>query len=208
MAKDSIYQRIVDSGISDANVILSNYKEKALKEKEDIINKMNNNILNMKNDALAKMDNERKAHETTLQQKYKQDILSHKKQLIHKLFNETIDILNKMSIDDFSKYVIKCITNNTIDKESVIVCNKDTYNMFISLYSTNNTNIDKLNDIINVIKNDSNYHLTISNEYININGGFIINGSCFDIDCSYESMLKELESEMEKELEQVLFSKE
>lgn len=202
MSKNSIYEKIEESGRLEAEKILTEGTKKAQELHDSIISEMMIRIDELKKNAKIKNDDAFKSQITSSEQTAKQTLLAHKKNLIHSLF---LDVLNKLlSFDDdnLKNYVVNKIKHASIEGNEIIRVNEKDYKRYSKVFSLKDSSLTKLNEILG-----ENYNLKLSNESVDISGGFIIEGKNFDIDYSFESCLKELEEEMEQELAVVLFEK-
>lgn len=202
MSKNSIYEKIEESGRLEAEKILTEGTKKAQELHDSIISEMMIRIDELKKNAKIKNDDAFKSQITSSEQTAKQTLLAHKKNLIHSLFLEVLNKLLSFDDDNLKNYVVNRIKQASIEGNEIIRVNEKDYKCYSKVFSLKDSSLTKLNEILG-----ENYNLKLSNEPVDISGGFIIEGKNFDIDYSFESCLKELEEEMEQELAVVLFEK-
>lgn len=208
MSKNSIYSKIEENGRLEVEEILNEASSKANSLYESIIDDANKNNQIILDNALAKNKESLKSKVTSAEQSSNQEILAHKKQLIHQVFHQVLESLINLNNQEYKEFVLKTIKNNEITGNEIIKVSKNEFEKFKSIFS-NSTLVNGFYDL-NVLNKllDNKFELVLSNEQMDISGGFIIEGTSFDIDNSYESIISELEENMEKEIASILFADE
>lgn len=203
----SIYDKIIDKGSLDASEIIRLGKQKATSIEESIVNEA-------KLDSQKLLDNNNKANQdrmkamtTNFERLAKKEILFKKKELIDDLFLVAINKLKTISDFELFGLVKKLIKNESITGNEVIKVSKSDFGKYLSLFSsgkaTDLVELDKLNKELG-----GSYHLKLSNQPAQIDGGFVIVGEHFDIDLSYSSILNVIKEKNETKIANILFNEE
>lgn len=203
----SIYDKIIDKGSLDASEIISLGEQRAEVLRTSIISEAKAEAAR-KLEVNAKVNQEKvKAMTTAFERLAKKEILFKKKELIDDIFNLALNTLKKLSDFELFDFVKKYILAEKITGNEVIKVNKADYGKYLSLFSSNKPGdlvvLDKLNQ-----KLGSKYNLKLSNEHVNINGGFIIESEHFDIDLSFDSILNIIKEQKETEIANILYNEE
>lgn len=202
MANGSVYDKIIALGKEDAENIIKEGQDKANSITEQIINLTNEKIEQMISDAKSKNEDKIKTKLAALEQNKKQVILANQKRIIKETFNKVLEQLCKMNDNELESFVKSYLEKSGLKEDIVIKVSKKEYDKYIKLFSSNNSNVlDKLSK-------EYGYNVNLSNESANISGGFIIEGSYFDIDNSYEVILEDLSNSLETKVAEMLFGNE
>lgn len=203
----SIYDKIIDKGSLDASEIIKLGKEKAKTILDDIISEANQ-------DTIKVIKNSKRANQdkigliiTNNEREFKKEILFKKKELIDKLFIEVLNELKNLDDKSLFNLVKKSILNESINKKEIIKVNKADYKKYLSLFSSGEAasvvELDKLNKELG-----KDYNLKISNDPVNIDGGFIIISEFFDINLSFTSILNSIKEKEETAIAEILYKEE
>jgi len=204
--KSTIYEKIEKKGIEEAQAIIEEGKEHALKIKNDLMADARteaNKILEKAN----QISNERiKTATTQFEQAAKQTSLQNKKNLIDKVINLAYEKLKALDDNSLFKFVVKKVASENLNGDELIQVSKNDFNRYLHLFSTgtkkgSNYLLDKLNDALG-----SKYQLQLTNDYANIDGGFIVIGKNYDLDFSFSALLSTIKDEYEVEIAQILFN--
>jgi vacuolar-type H+-ATPase subunit E/Vma4 len=203
----SIYDKIIDKGSLDASEIINLGKQKALALKEAIISEAQEEA-NKKLEINEKSSQDKvKTMTTAFERLAKKEILFKKKELIDETFNQALNKLKSMSDSELQSFVKKYLLAESLTGKEVLKVNKADYGRYLSLFSSAKPSdlvtLDKLNS-----KLGSKYNLKLSNEYVNIDGGFIIVGEHYDIDLSFNSILYIIKEQNETEIADILYHEE
>jgi vacuolar-type H+-ATPase subunit E/Vma4 len=203
----SIYDKIIDKGSLDASEIINLGKQKALALKEAIISEAQEEA-NKKLEINEKSSQDKvKTMTTAFERLAKKEILFKKKELIDETFNQALNKLKSMSDSELQSFVKKYLLAESLTGKEVLKVNKADYGRYLSLFSSAKPSdlvtLDKLNS-----KLGSKYNLKLSNEYVNIDGGFIIVGEYYDIDLSFNSILYIIKEQNETEIADILYHEE
>lgn len=206
MSKNSIYDKIVERGENEAKAIIEQAREEARILEGSIIDEMQKKVDSLLLNNSKKNEDTLKSLKTSLEQSTKQSILTHKKHLIHEVFNKVITNLINMDEESYTRFILNQIKESSICGNEVIYVNKHDQQRMINLFSDNQLidNAYPLNKLNSLLGN--NYHLLLSADTVNILGGFIIQGDNYDVNNSFEEIINELEESMEKDIASVLFS--
>ena len=188
-----MYNKIIEKAEAEALKIKENGQLKANKITDDLLAETIEKIKQMLDEAKSKNADLIKTKTAEFDQALKQEVLANQKQLIKETFNVALEKLMKMNDESLKKFIVSSISKANLTGEIVLKVNKDDYNRYAN--------------IIKQIKLD-NTKLLLSKEFVNIKGGFIVEGEYFDVDNSYEVILNNLTEELETTISQMLFSKE
>lgn len=206
MSNNSIYEKIEEKGRLETEAIKKIGKQKRDEARKRIIDETSDICKQLQKEATNKCNDLLKTSITQFSQQAKQEVLILKKQLINQAFLETLEKLDNISDDDLKHVVIKLLNQDDISGNEVLFVNKKDYDRYKKLFSKNNDDLGLLNEQLSNKVN--NAHLTLSKESVDIKGGFILKGTAFDIDNSFETVLKELEERLEANIATILFESE
>ena len=198
---ETIYEKIEEKGRQEADQIILDAKKRAQEITDEIIHDANLKKEETIKHATRKKDDELKTYKTTFNQAKRQEILRVKKELIHEEFNKLLNTCLKFSDEELIKYVYSHIKSSGCKKDDLIKVNASDLERYNRLFSNKQNDLEKLNKKLNM-------NLTLSSEAVNSKGGFIIENKLFDIDCSFEEQITELEEALEKEIAVMLFRNE
>ena len=202
MANGSVYDKIIALGEEDALKIKQEGEEKAKNITEQIMAEVKEKIEQMIEEAKLKNEDAVKTKLAELEQNKKQEVLASQKKIIKDVFNVVLDKLCNMNDDDLNSFVVSYLKKSELKEDVVIKVSKNEYERYIKLFSKEKSNnLDKLTSSFG-------YNVVLSNEVLSIKGGFIIEGSYFDIDNSYEVILDNLSSSLETKVAEMLFRSE
>lgn len=202
MANGSVYDKIIALGKEDAVKILEEGKNKKDNITEQIMAETKEKIEQMISDAKARNEDLVKTKLAELEQNKKQEVLSSQKKIIKETFNVVLNKLCEMNDNDLTKFVVSYLNKSNLKEDVTIKVSKSEYDKYINLFSNSkNNNLD-------VLSKSFGYNVVLSNDTLNIKGGFIIEGSYFDIDNSYEVILEDLSNNLETKVAEMLFRNE
>ena len=201
----SVYNKIIEKAMQEASEIKENGNQKAqmlidqtLKETEEKINQM-------LEEAKAKNADLIKTKNAEFDQVVKQQVLANQKRIIKETFEKALEKLTNMTDEELNNYVVSHLQKAQINNDVTIKVNKNDYTKYQTLFSTNHdSNLDILTKELNL----NNVMITLSNDSVDIVGGFIIACEYFDIDNSYEVILNNLSEELETTIAEMLFKSE
>lgn len=201
----SVYNKIIEKAMQEASEIKENGNQKAqmlidqtLKETEEKINQM-------LEEAKAKNADLIKTKNAEFDQVVKQQVLANQKRIIKETFEKALEKLTNMTDVELNNYVVSHLQKAQINNDVTIKVNKNDYTKYQTLFSTNHdSNLDILTKELNL----NNVMITLSNDSVDIVGGFIIACEYFDIDNSYEVILNNLSEELETTIAEMLFKSE
>lgn len=196
-----VYNKIIEKAKEEAQAI----KEAGLKKINLItqeVEKETSEKINLAIEQEKKKNEEIKRTKiASLEQMGKQLNLANHKKLIQETINKAYDELLKLDDESLKSYVLKYMKNANLNSDVFIVVNNSEFIRYQRLFSSaHNEKLDKLAKILNV-----SYKLTLK-ETTKFLGGFIIVGPYFDIDNSYQAILKGLNEEIETDLANLLFA--
>ena len=202
MANGSVYDKIIALGNEDASNIRQEGRNKVNSITEQIMAEINEKIEQMISDAEAKNSDLVKTKQAELEQNKKQEVLASQKKIIKETFNVVLNKLCEMNDSDLNKFVISYLNKSNLKEDVTIKVSKNDYDKYVRLFSSSN------NSELDILTKSFGYNVALSKDCVNIKGGFIIEGSYFDIDNSYEVILEDLSSNLETKVAEMLFRNE
>jgi len=124
-------------------------------------------------------------------------ILKQKQDTIDKVFDAVTEKINSMDTNSYREFIKKIIINNVeFGDEEIIISAKDKERIDVSL-------ISEINNML--IQNGKMGNLTLSAETANIVTGFILRRKGLEINCTIDSIIRNLRDELETEIANILF---
>lgn len=201
MAKVSVYDKIIAKGNLDAKEIIERGNQKALEINKQVQEEANKLVSNMLNEAKEKNQDLIKTKKAELEQDYKQRVLLNQKELIKNVFDKALDTLINMDDDKLIEFVTFCFNKSNIEEDVVIKVNNESKTKYRMLFSSkNDNNLDIL-----ASKLGCKYAISLLGESLLCKGGFVIIGKYYDIDNTYEGILKGLLEIIETDVASILF---
>lgn len=208
-------QKILENGKIEVENILKNAKKEADKEAKDIVSEA-------KLDNFTKYSNLRKETQSEIKMKskllnfeIKQAELLAKQKVIEEIFSIVMKKINALEGNDLLKYVsaqikreLHILENTENSKSSIIMhTNKTEYLKYLSALSSTNQLTMLLNEKISLDKLNKELGMSIalSNEFMEIDGGFILVTKDFDLNFSTEELINSLTVKYESEIIEELF---
>lgn len=170
---------IVSKAKEEADKIVNNKLIEANKAKEKIISKAHNDGIQLKNNIISKSESD-----------IRKNILGAKKQILDKIFFESMERLAKLNEIEFKKYIDNTLKNLDLDGEYVLIIPL-TYNKhdFEDLISSNSYKFT----LIKIKPSDA------------LKGGFILEKDGSIINYSFEVIMEFVREEIEFEVSKILF---
>jgi V/A-type H+-transporting ATPase subunit E len=185
MSVEAIVKRIIEEAEKEASKIRIEAEEKAkvlLKESGDKARTLKKEIIE-KGKEEAEAERKRKIIETNMEGK--KEILFEKRAILKELFSQSLAQLKNLEEREYLELVKSLLVNAPQEGEIIV--------------STQDKRITKkfLQEL-----NKENLKISFSEE---VQGGFILKGSELIVDCSFETLLKVLEEDLEPEVAKILF---
>jgi V/A-type H+-transporting ATPase subunit E len=208
VATISIYEKIEQKGNADASEIYRIGQEKAKQLEESMISEAQAEIDKKLEKAKNAEANRVKTKNAAFEQNAKQQILLKKKDLIDRSFELALGKLNSLADQELSLLVSGLLNRETIRGDEIIRVSVNDFLRYRKLFSSGKIDngyyvLDKLNDLL---KKDC--QLKLSDNPADIDGGFLIIGSDFDIDLSFRTLLEDLKEKNEIFIAKLLFENE
>ncbi|MDD3999597.1 MAG: V-type ATP synthase subunit E family protein [Bacilli bacterium] len=206
MAK-SIYEKIEKKAVNDAQEIIRLGQEKAKQIEENLLSSTKLTIENNLDKVRAKGEELLKTKTTELEQNVRQKTLLKKKELIKNTFANMLERLNQLDDAKLSKLVKKLLLIVNLKGDEILYVNQRDYQRYLQLFSSkqensDNVSLDKLNKELG-----KKYNLQLGKDAVDIAGGLIVVGQTFDVDLSFETILKSLQEKHETEIAELLFER-
>jgi vacuolar-type H+-ATPase subunit E/Vma4 len=203
----TIYEKIENKALKDAEEIIKIGRERARHVEERIISQAKATIEKNLEKVREKGREYLKTKTTELEQQAWQQVLSAKKELINSVFQTALERLNALNDDVLGGLVRKLILSESLKGDETILVNSRDYERYLRLFSDGKTEgedvvLSKLNSVLG-----PDFRLRLGKKPANISGGFLVFGETFDIDMSFETLLRGLQEEHETEIARILFSR-
>lgn len=199
MALQDIVKKILNEAEKEANTILNQYQI----ESDHILAEKKGEFEKREKQSKEKINQEAEEYYKRLIQiadlEMRKERLSVKQQLLMDLFQLVEDRILSLPKTDYLDFMGRKIMDNiTTGKEEIIISEKDKERI-------NQDFINKLNvELKEKLKEKG--ELKLSSEFAPLKGGFILRSGNIQLNCSIESMLKEVQERVESEMVQRLFS--
>jgi len=198
----NLIDKVEKKGNEEVSKIINEYKKEAEKLKLKLIN-------DAKVETEAKIKNIIKEHDKEIETKERlltferrQAELQAKQKVIENIFNEVRIKIEALEGKELLNYVANKIKAEKLNGDEIMHTNESNYERYLKALSSKPkgdlVELDKLNKILN-----SNYKL--SNRYIDISNGFILEGKDFDLNFSIEEVIEKLRNKHERKLVKKLF---
>jgi vacuolar-type H+-ATPase subunit E/Vma4 len=202
----TIYEKIENKGILDAEQILNNGLVKAKNLQEAAIEAASIQIKATLAKATEKNEHQLKTKTTEFEQYAKQEILSRKKALIEEVLSLAFSKMKLLTDAQWKAMVIKTLSGDELAGNETIIASSLDQKRFLKHFVTDqNAKLPVKLDLLNQALSGKTFDLTISNQVAPIDGGFFVDGEDFDIDHSYMSMLSRLIELYESKIASILF---
>lgn len=201
----SIYEKIEQRGKSEAEAMLLSGEEKAKAIENAMINQANKEIDKIFTDVKKINENLIMTKGTEIEQKAKQATLAKKKNIIDNVIKEANDRLKNLDDDEIKKLVVKMLLSEKINGDETLMVSKKDHAKYLSLFSSEKKSGDVVLDKLNKLLKNNKYHLKLSKDSANIDGGFIVVGESYDVDHSYNTMLLHFKEKYEAQIACILF---
>ena len=130
---------------------------------------------------------------------FSRKLLEEKQELLGETFLSAFEYIRNLDDNDYRNLVKKLVLQNAEPGSGkIIVPQKDAGKIDKSL-------VEEINETLTRSGNPASYEL--SNEDINIDGGFILKTGNVEINCGLDSLFKQKREELESEVSAVLFKK-
>jgi len=198
MAKETLFEKIKQKGIQEAEAIKEEGRKQGFAHYEKLINDAKNQF----NDALNKAKEKQKmtiaAKELSTSRALRNEQALAKQALIDNIFKEIKAYLQSLKGEPLFNYVKQALSKETIQGDETIKVSKKDYETYRSILSTKTGDLVEC-DLLNKALG-SKFNLKLSKEPVDIESGFMVIGSYFDLNFSYEETLEHLIEKFEKEI--------
>lgn len=199
----TIYDKILAKGEAKVNQILTDAKKEAKRIEDEVVNK----AIKQKNDRISKAKSDANKlinhQEKLLELEKRQAILTAKQNVIKDIFDQVLLRLNSFENKDLLNFIVKLIKEEEVIGNETIYVNKNDYNKYLKALSSNKkadlVDLDLLNKVLNT-------SFKLSNEAVNINDGFLLEGKDFDLNFSLTNVVNKLRDKHEREIAEELFN--
>lgn len=202
MIRVNLIDKINEKGSDQITLILEEAKVDANKLKQGLITEANNEseakIKNLEKEIKKELDSK----ERILVFEERQAELHAKQNIIDNIFNEVRIKIEALEGADLLNYVVVKIKQEKLVGDEVMHTNKDNYNRYLKALSNETegdlVDLDKLNKKLNT-------KFKLSNRYVEISNGFILEGKHFDLNFSIEEVIEKLKNKHVRGLVKELF---
>jgi len=194
MSVESIKKRILDKAKSEATLIVGKASERIKEEKKSFENEQKTIFEKKLEKEVEKVRNELKKRIDQEELKRDRAILKRKNELLEELFSEVIDKITSLPEKEYKKFLIDMIIKDAPKGQSVLFLNKNDIRFFTEeAISSINHKLGKGREIV------------LSNQPVDIKGGFILKGEGVEIDDTLETIIKDVKEKEEIRISRELF---
>jgi vacuolar-type H+-ATPase subunit E/Vma4 len=202
----TIYEKIENKGILDAEQIISNGLAKADSVQVAAIEAATVQLQATFAKTTEKNEHQLKTKTTEFEQSAKQEILTSKKALIEEVLNLALIKMKQLSDVQWKTLVIQTLSGDELNGNETIVASSADQKRFLAHFATDQTAKYPVKlDLLNKALSGKDFSLTLSKKVSPVDGGFFVDGADFDIDHSYVTILSTLRDRYESELASILF---
>lgn len=213
-------KKIIENGRKQVESIINEAHQTASKEAENIINEAKLDNLTKYNKLKKETQTEIKMKSKSLFFEIKQAELLARQKVIEEIFYRVAKRINALEGEELLTYVTNQIRQelnsligdidiDVINPIFVMHTNKEEYCKYVAaLSSEKNVEESPKEKIIHLdkLRNPLGIDITLSNVYVDIDGGFILYAQDFDLNFSTAELIKSLMNKYEKEIKDELFS--
>ncbi len=202
MSKVSIFDNIAKQSAIEVQKILASANEDAKKTALNILEDAKLNSEKLVEEAIkdCNMSVEQKSNEYKLIEK--QYINKVQSEILESLAIESLKKLEELKDEKLCDFVAKLILQENVKGNETIKVSKKDYSLFQkALCSNKNNECDLLNKKLKDIK----YQFNLSDDFMNIESGFVLIGENFDLSFEFKSLIEKVMEVTEKEISEYLF---
>lgn len=208
MAEKNLYDKIVEKGITEAEVIYRSGEAKTKQIIDEALTEAQKEADKIITDVKRRADDRIKTKTIEFEQQAKHNLLKKKKELIDQVFLAVIKKLKGLPDDKFTSLTVKMLKTEKLVGNEVLKVAADEIERYRGLFSLEKNknefySLDKLNTLLG-----PNYHLKLSAAPVDIDGGFLVVGKEYDVDLSYRSLLTIIKEKYEPEIAKIIFQAE
>ncbi|MDY0277639.1 MAG: V-type ATP synthase subunit E family protein [Acholeplasma sp.] len=197
-----LVDKIIEKGNLDVEKILLEAKEKANDERTTILDEAKKDYSQKINTVRKDSQKEIKTKERLLFFETKQAELLAKQSVIDDVFKKVEEKITNLIDDDLLDYVYKSLKKEELVGNEIFYTNKEEYKKFLKALSSEtakkSVDLDKLNALLKT-------KLVLSNQPIDVKGGFIIESKDFDLNFTIEEVISKLREKHEGSIIKELF---
>ncbi len=194
-------EKIIEKIVKDSEVKAAEIISSANAQAAEIIKKANavaaDKVEELKRKAEHEINDKNRIFNSMAELEVRNEILNTKQDIIAKAFNEALNKLGSMDINQykemFKSMIIKAVETG---EEEILLSPKDKDRIPKSF-------IDEVNSILQ--QNGKRGALRLSDETINISGGFLLRSSGVEINNSFEALIRMHRDEIEPKVAELLF---
>lgn len=195
--------RILEKGRLEVERIKSQALLDAKKESDEILLEAKNDYDTKYKNVKLEVEQDIKTEEQMLFFETKQAELIAKQSVIKEIFEDIKGRILDLKEADLLQYVVNKISKESITGNEIIYTNKVEHKKYLKALSTSK----KVNGFydLDLLNSKLNTNLKLSEEYKDINGGFILESEFFDLNFAIDELIIELISKHEREIIKKLF---
>lgn len=193
----SIKERILEDAHQKVDEIQKSAQEKADGIRVQADKQAQRILENAKNDAQYECEEHKRRLITIAQLDLKKQALETKQDMIEKTFENVLDKLCKLPLDQYKAVITDMLLDVCDGKEQVVFSNIDKERLGKSFINTVNNKL---------IQEGKNGKLSISDEVHSFKGGFILKGEGVEINSTFEFVLRTVRDDIESEVAGILFA--
>lgn len=205
MPNATIYEKIEQKGIADAEKILKDASEAAKAALEASLAEARDRQAALGAKAAAKNASLLKTGITEAEQQAKQDLLAAKKTVLSQVRDQAAEALGNLSDADWKAFVLRILREDGLSGNETVVASPSDRQRFLRLFASSPVSRPVVLDILNRELGGAPWNLTLAEETASVSGGFVVRGEVFDIDHSHRALMSALADRFEGELAVLLF---
>lgn len=199
----TIYEKIEEKGKAEVDKILSSAKEEAKKIKEDLINAETKTQGNRLARITSETNRELSHKERLVDLEKRQSLLTSKQRILDEVFSDVLDKIKDLKDKELLNFVKNLLTDKGLNGTETIYVSANEYNKYLKALSSNKK--AKLVDL-DILNKELKTNYKLSNEDINLKYGFLVEGTDFDLNFSYDEILNSYRKNNEKKISEQLFN--
>ncbi len=200
MTEKTIYEKIEELGTEELTQIKLDTLELCEKTYNEIILKANNEAEKIIKDAKVKASliETQQEHNSSLERRQTKGKIY--EEVVNEVFTKVLDHYNNLEGKKLLDLVASLILSEEVDKNAKIEVAKKDYNKYLQALSSNNKDLDLLNK-----KLGNKFNLELSKNPANIDNGFIVIGTIYDLNFNFIDLVNTKKEELQRDLIKHLF---
>jgi len=200
VTEKTIYEKIEELGTEELTQIKLDTLELCEKTYNEIILKANNEAEKIIKDAKVKASliETQQEHNSSLERRQAKGKIY--EDVVNEVFTKVLDHYNNLEGKKLLDLVASLISSEEVDKNAKIEVAEKDYNKYLQALSSNKKDLDLLNK-----KLGNKFNLELSKNPANIDNGFIVIGTIYDLNFNFTDLVNTKKEELQRDLIKHLF---